>query len=62
MLTGESKPVTKHRNDQVIGGSVNDNGTLKIKVKHTGKDSYLSKVIEMVKEAQETKSKTSNQT
>lgn len=60
MLTGESKPVTKHRNDQVIGGSVNDNGTLKIKVKHTGKDSYLSKVIEMVKEAQETKSKTQN--
>ncbi|MCR9154095.1 MAG: copper-translocating P-type ATPase [Bacteroidetes bacterium] len=60
MLTGESKPVSKHRNDQVIGGSVNDNGTLKIKVKHTGKDSYLSKVIEMVKEAQETKSKTQN--
>lgn len=60
MLTGESKPVTKHRNDQVIGGSVNDNGTLKIKVKHTGKDSYLSKVIGMVKEAQETKSKTQN--
>jgi Cu2+-exporting ATPase len=60
MLTGESKPVTKHRNDQVIGGSVNDNGTLKIKVRHTGEDSYLSKVIGMVKEAQATKSKTQN--
>ncbi len=60
MLTGESKPVTKHKNDQVIGGSVNDNGTLKIKVRHTGEDSYLSKVIGMVKEAQATKSKTQN--
>ncbi|VXD11316.1 copper-translocating P-type ATPase [Marinoscillum sp. 108] len=60
MLTGESKPVAKKKDNQVIGGSVNDNGTLKIKVKHTGEDSYLSKVIGMVKEAQETKSKTQN--
>ena len=60
MLTGESKPVTKHKGDQVIGGSVNDNGSLKIKVKHTGEDSYLFKVIGMVKVAQETKSKTQN--
>lgn len=60
MLTGESKPVAKKKDNQVIGGSVNDNGTLKIKVKHTGEDSYLSKVIVMVKEAQETKSKTQN--
>ncbi|MCO5251907.1 MAG: cadmium-translocating P-type ATPase [Candidatus Kapabacteria bacterium] len=60
MLTGESKPVSKHKDDQVIGGSVNDNGTLKIKVKHTGEDSYLTKVIGMVKEAQKSKSKTQN--
>jgi len=60
MLTGESKPVAKKRDNQVIGGSVNDKGTLKINVKHTGEDSYLSKVIGMVKEAQETKSKTQN--
>ncbi|WP_416377300.1 copper-translocating P-type ATPase [Algoriphagus sp. C2-6-M1] len=60
MLTGESKPVSKHKDDQVIGGSVNDNGTLKIKVKHIGEDSYLTKVIGMVKEAQKTKSKTQN--
>lgn len=60
MLTGESKPVAKKKDNQVIAGSVNDNGTLKIKVKHTGEDSYLSKVIGMVKEAQETKSKTQN--
>ena len=60
MLTGESKPVVKQAGDEVIGGSINDNGSLKIVVRHTGEDSYLSKVIGMVKEAQDTKSKTQN--
>ncbi|UZD23547.1 copper-translocating P-type ATPase [Algoriphagus halophytocola] len=60
MLTGESKPVAKQKDDEVIGGSVNDNGALKIKVKHTGEDSYLSKVIGLVTEAQKTKSNTQN--
>jgi P-type Cu2+ transporter len=58
MLTGESKPVKKEIGDRVIGGSINGNGSLKIQVQHTGKDSYLSKVIKLVQEAQETKSKT----
>jgi len=58
MLTGESKPVKKEKNDKVIGGSINGNGSLKVKVLHTGKDSYLNKVITMVQEAQKTKSKT----
>lgn len=60
MLTGESKPVAKQKDDEVIGGSVNDNGALKIKVKHTGEESYLSKVIGLVTEAQKTKSNTQN--
>ncbi|MBD3661625.1 MAG: cadmium-translocating P-type ATPase, partial [Arenibacter algicola] len=60
MLTGESKPVGKKQKDEVVGGSINDNGTLKIKVGNTGENSYLSKVIKLVKEAQETKSKTQN--
>ena len=60
MLTGESKPVKKEENDKVIGGSVNGNSTLKVKVEHTGKDSYLNKVITMVEEAQKTKSKMQN--
>ena len=60
MLTGESQPVAKGEGDEVIGGSVNDNGTLKVQVKHTGEDSYLSKVIGMVRQAQESKSKTQN--
>ena len=58
MLTGESKPVKKGEGDTVIGGAINGNGTLRIEVKGTGKDSYLNKVITMVQEAQKTKSKT----
>lgn len=60
MLTGESKPVKKKKDDRVIGGSVNGNGSLKIKVLHTGKDSYLNKVIKLVEDAQKVKSKTQN--
>jgi Cu2+-exporting ATPase len=60
MLTGESKPVKKEEKDKVIGGSVNGNGSIQVKVEHTGKDSYLNKVITMVEEAQKTKSKMQN--
>ncbi|MCI4669900.1 MAG: copper-translocating P-type ATPase [Bacteroidia bacterium] len=58
MLTGESKPVSKGEGDQVIGGSVNGKGSLKIRVSGTGEEGYLSKVINMVREAQGKKSKT----
>ena len=58
MLTGESKPVKKEKNDRVIGGAINGNGSLRVKVLHTGKDSYLNKVITLVQEAQKTKSRT----
>lgn len=60
MLTGESKPIKKEKDQKVIGGSINGNGSLKINVLHTGKDSYLSKVIAMVEEAQKAKSKMQN--
>jgi P-type Cu2+ transporter len=58
LLTGESKPIKKNKGDKVIGGSVNGNSSLKIKIEHTGKDSYLAKVISLVEEAQKTKSQT----
>jgi Cu2+-exporting ATPase len=58
MLTGESTPVTKKTGGKVIGGSINGEGSLTIAVKGTGKDSYLSQVIDLVKQAQESKSKT----
>lgn len=58
LMTGESKPVSKTKDDEVIGGSVNGEGSLTIEVKKTGEDSFLSQVIKLVKEAQESKSKT----
>lgn len=58
MLTGESKPVTKRTGDKVIGGGINGEGSLVVQVERTGKDSFLSQVIDLVKEAQESKSKT----
>ncbi|MBY7141991.1 cadmium-translocating P-type ATPase [Virgibacillus sp. NKC19-3] len=62
MLTGESVPVEKANGDEVIGGSINKEGSLTIQVEKTGEDSYLSQVITMVKEAQESKSKTQDLT
>ena len=60
MITGESKPIQKRKNDKVIGGTINGNGTLEVKVKQIGENAYLNKVINMVKEAQNKKSKTQN--
>ena len=62
MLTGESVPVEKAQADEVIGGSVNNEGSLIIQVEKTGEASYLSQVINLVKEAQESKSKTQDLT
>lgn len=62
MLTGESVPVEKSGGDEVIGGSINKEGSLTVQVEKTGEDSYLSQVITMVKEAQESKSKTQDLT
>ena len=58
MLTGESTPVSKKTGGKVIGGAINGEGSLTIEVKGTGKDSFLSQVIDLVKQAQESKSKT----
>ncbi len=58
MLTGESKPVKRGVDDKLIGGSINGDGSIEIEVEGAGEDSYLSKVIKMVQEAQAAKSKT----
>lgn len=60
MLTGESVPVQKQKDDKVIGGSINGDGSIKVNVTGTGKESYLNKVINMVQSAQATKSSTQN--
>src|SRR5699024_8260915 len=51
MLTGESVPVEKEKGNEVIGGSINKEGSLTIKVEKIGEDSYLSQVITLVQEA-----------
>jgi Cu2+-exporting ATPase len=58
MITGESMPVEKNKGDKVIGGAINSEGSITVEVEKTGQDSFLSRVIEMVREAQESKSKT----
>ena len=58
MITGESKPVSKKEDAKVIGGAINGEGSITIEVEKTGKDSYLSQVIDLVRQAQESKSKT----
>jgi len=60
MVTGESKPVQKSKDNEVIGGTINGKGSLTVKVSQVGEDAYLSKVINMVREAQSKKSKTQN--
>jgi len=57
MLTGESKPVGKEPGAQVVGGSVNGEGSLTVGVSKTGSESYLAQVISLVKQAQESKSR-----
>lgn len=58
LLTGESAPVEKKAGDSVIGGAINGEGSLTIEVQKTGAESYLSQVIELVRQAQEAKSRT----
>ena len=58
MLTGESRPVSKKMGGEVIGGSINGEGSITVEIQKTGKDSFLSQVIELVRQAQESKSRT----
>jgi Cu2+-exporting ATPase len=57
MLTGESKPVGKSVGSQVIGGSINGEGSVIAEVKKMGKESFLSQIIGLVEEAQQSKSR-----
>lgn len=60
MLTGESKDVTKEVDDEVIAGSLNNNGTITIRVSKSQDDSYLSQVMKLVEEASSEKSRSEN--
>ncbi|MGM0804644.1 MAG: copper-translocating P-type ATPase [Bacillota bacterium] len=58
MLTGESVPVEKEKDHNIIAGSINGEGSLTILIKNIGEETYLSQVIKLVQDAQATKSKT----
>ncbi|MEM5948109.1 heavy metal translocating P-type ATPase [Spirochaetia bacterium 38H-sp] len=55
MLTGESIPVSKQVGDEVVGGTVNKNGMLRVKASRVGKDTVLSQIIKLVEDAQASK-------
>ena len=55
MATGESMPVLKKLNDEVIGGTINQMGSIKVKVIKVGEDTFLSQLIKLVEEAQGSK-------
>ncbi|RYL91040.1 copper-translocating P-type ATPase [Sporolactobacillus sp. THM7-4] len=55
MITGESIPVEKGKDDKVIGATVNANGTLTMKAEKVGKDTALAGIVKIVEEAQGSK-------
>jgi Cu2+-exporting ATPase len=60
MLTGESNPVPKRGGGKVIGGSINGEGSVTVEVRKMGEESYLSQMTRLVREAQESKSRSQN--
>lgn len=58
MITGESKLVSKEVDDEVIAGSINGDGSIRVEIQKTGDETYLSQVMELVKDAQAQKSET----
>lgn len=58
MITGESKPVSKKEGDEVIGGTLNQSGAIKIRVGKVGEDTALAQIINLVRNAQASKPKT----
>jgi Cu+-exporting ATPase len=55
MLSGESIPVKKEKGDEVIGGTINERGSLKFKATRVGKDMVLAQIVKLVEEAQSAK-------
>jgi Cu2+-exporting ATPase len=58
MLTGESRPVDKAVGARVVGGAVNGEGALTVRIERTGGETYLAQVIRLVEQAQATRSRT----
>ncbi len=57
MISGESIPAEKNTGSVVVGGTLNNNGYLKIRTERVGRDTFLAKIINLVKDAQKSKPK-----
>ena len=55
MLTGESMPIRKSTDDEVVGGTMNQNGTFTMRTTHVGKDTALASIVKTVETAQGSK-------
>ncbi len=55
MITGEPIPVYKEKGDEVIGGTVNENGMIKVEVQNVGEDTFLNQMIKLIEESQSAK-------
>ena len=60
MITGESKPVSRSEKDEVIAGTINGSGSLRIKIEKTGDDTTLSGIMRLVSDAQDSRSRAQN--
>src|SRR6266478_169616 len=58
LLTGESQPAEKGPGDPVLGGAVNGEAAITLRITRTGAETYLAQVIELVRRAQQTRSRT----
>ncbi|USZ72064.1 heavy metal translocating P-type ATPase [Natronosalvus halobius] len=58
MITGESKPVAKDPGDEVIGGTINGDGSLRVRISATGEETTLAGIMRLVEEAQRSESRT----
>jgi Cu2+-exporting ATPase len=55
MITGESKPVHKGEADELVGGTINGDGSLRMKVTRTGENTALGQIMDLVNRAQKSK-------
>jgi Cu2+-exporting ATPase len=58
MLTGESRPVEKTTGQEAVGGAINGEGAVILEVRKTGDQTYLSQIITLIGQAQQTRSRT----
>ena len=58
MITGESRPIKKSTGDSVVAGTINGDGSLRVKVTATGDETAFAGIMRLVKQAQQSKSQT----